>query len=144
VAPRGSAEPRRRRGRPPIPDDWIEPELRRVCQGRERFPTAAELERLGHTRLRYALRRRGVIYWAERIGLPLGRGQDRARPFTEADALAEVQAIVAAQGSVPHPDVLRKAGHPRLASYLEKRGGVRAFCAKHGISLPATRGWRAV
>lgn len=120
-------------------EERLEAELARFLRHRKSFPSAVELERAGEHGLRYALRRLGGhVYWARRMGFPLRPGQDR-RPYGDADARVEIEAIRERYGVVPNVDRLRSLGYPRLASFIMARGGVRAYCTEQGLALPPVR-----
>jgi hypothetical protein len=118
-------------------DERIEVELRNIVSGNGgHFPTRVELESRGLHGLRHALKQRGVGYWAERIGVGLAAGQDRA-PYGIDDARRDIDHIVAETGRLPAAPALRKLGYPRLATLVAGSGGVAKFCAIYRIELPA-------
>lgn len=118
-------------------DERIEQELRSlVAENGGRFPTRVELESRGLHGLRHALKRRGVGYWAGRIGVGLGAGQDR-EPYGIEDARRDIDRVVAELGRLPGAPALRQLGYPRLATLVAGSGGVAKFCATYRVELPA-------
>jgi hypothetical protein len=119
------------------PDERIEEELRAViADNGGRFPTRVQLESRGLHGLRYALKREGVGYWAERLGVGLSAGQDR-EPYGIEEARRDIDRVVAETGRLPGEPTLRKLGYPRLATLVAGSGGVAMFCATYRVELPA-------
>lgn len=129
--------PRRRTPRTATPRRWadenIERELRAFVGDRRDFPTRAEFERAGRSDLRAAVRDfGGVAYWAQRVGLRLRPGQDRA-PYGAQDAVLDTKAVIAAEGHLPNAKRVRELGYPRLSTYIGRCGGVARFLTKHRL-----------
>jgi hypothetical protein len=126
----------RRRGRPTIwTDERIEEKLRVLVDANGgRFPTRVQLETRGFHGLRNALKRKGVRFWAERLGVGLAAGQDRETYGIE-EARLDIDRVVAEVGRLPGQVALRKLGYGRLATLVTRFGGSAKFCAAHGIEL---------
>jgi hypothetical protein len=111
----------------------IHAELRAYAAGMEHFPTAAQMEADGRGDLRRAIRNYGgTKHWAEKVGLSLRPGQDRA-PYDTDDAVADARRLVAERGELPGMDKIRALGYPRLASFIHWRCGssTSRFIAEH-------------
>lgn len=101
-------------------------ELKDFVGERQELPTAAELNAAGRADLRRAMHLWGdAALWAAELGFRLRPGQDR-RPYTAADVRRDLEAVMTAVGVVPHAGAIRQLGYPRLASYVERRGGSAA------------------
>jgi hypothetical protein len=118
-------------------DERVLAELRRVCAGRETFPTMQELHDGGHSKLAGAIRRRGGIQaWARRFGLPMRLAQART-PLTLDEAISEARDVIRTQGYLPGPPALRRLGRFRLANFVSGAGGSRRFRAENAAALDA-------
>lgn len=119
-------------------DDRLRAELEaflaeRQARGLRGWPVAAEFDTSGREGLRDAIKRLGgATFWAAELGVPLRPGQDRS-PYGESEALRDTRLVVAEQGRLPGGPALRRLGHPRLASYLSRRGGSKSFAARHRL-----------
>lgn len=114
-------------------DEALEAELREFLDGRPDWPTSTEFEGAGRHDLRQALKNHGgVVYWADRLGVSLRPGQDRAK-YTEQDALDEACELVVELGHVPGESTARRLGYGRFATYVRKHGGAAAFARRHGF-----------
>lgn len=128
-----SAQPRRRRR---WTDELVVAELRRLLpRTGGRLPSAAELEQMGQKALRAAMRRRSVSYWAQRLGVELHAGQDRSA-YGPDEARRELFEVFRREGQWVGSNRLRELGYPRLASYVQRRGGTLAVCSALGIEAP--------
>lgn len=113
--------------------DVLEAGLRGYTAGRESFPTAEQMTADGRTDLRHAVRKYGgVVHWSQILDLPLTKGQDRT-PYSAEEAVAEARRLIDEFGRLPGIQILRKRGHPRLASFIDYRCGksVRRFVAEY-------------
>ena len=129
-----------RRSRPPRrwTDEAIETELRRlVAENGGQIPTTARLASLGLSGLKQAMARKGVAYWAQRVGVPMAPKQDRL-PYGIDDAQCDIAKVVAEMGYLPGSRLLRKLGYNRLSTFVMKEGGVQKLCTRHGIRLPSS------
>jgi hypothetical protein len=129
--------PRRRPSRSKAPWRWtdeeLERELREFLAGRDSMPTRPEFEQQGRNDLRAAMSDfGGIAYWAHRLGVSLRPGQEREAYLVE-DALRDARAVYEQEGLLPNTKRLRALGFNRLASFIEREGGVARFAAKHGI-----------
>jgi hypothetical protein len=107
--------------------------LRRlVDENGGRLPTAIELEHAGLRGLRHAIGRRGIVFWAGWLDVPLAPGQDRT-PYGREQALDDARLVLRREGRIPGTNRLRELGHPRLAGFIVKEGGTKKFCARFGI-----------
>lgn len=120
-------------------DDELREELavflarREELTGRRDWPSFTELSAAGRGDLRAAIRDfGGAPYWAHEFGLELRPGQERS-PYGEADALVDAKRCIAEHGKLQSPKTVRRLGYPRLASYLQIRGGTKRFVAKHSL-----------
>lgn len=112
-------------------DATLETELQAFVSGRAAFPTMQEFVAAGRTDLRDAVKNYGgTVLWAQRLGLTLRNGQDRT-PYGTAEAIAEAQRVIAEQGRLPNVTALRSNGHPRLATFISRCGGVKRFLAAY-------------
>jgi hypothetical protein len=139
----GVAQQRCPRRGPRGPYKWTEQRTRSeleqlLARTGGRLPSAQDLERQGLWGLRNAMRRRGVGYWAQELGLELRPGQDR-RPYGLEQALADMRSVVCTQQEIVGWDRLRALGFSRLASYLRRQPISSVdFCRAHGITVPGT------
>lgn len=123
--------PRRAGGRRPY--RWtletLHAELEVFCAGRTSFPTSREFNAAGRGDLRQAVSDiGGAAHWAEAIGLPLTAGQHR-EPYSFEDARADAFKLLGqhALQELPNAHAIRAAGFPRLATYVQRNGGVKRF-----------------
>jgi hypothetical protein len=136
-APRSRPPAKKRRAPQKWSDEAIESELRKLVSDLGgRFPTRVDFESRGLHGLRRAVARKGGRAWAEKLGLELSPGQDRA-PYGIEEARRDIGAVVAEVGRLPGPDTVRQLGHPRLATLIARSGGTARFCAVNRIELPA-------
>lgn len=114
-------------------DKRIEEELGRLVERNGgRFPSAIELQDAGLSGLRRAIGRRGIAFWASWLDIPLAPGQDRS-PYGHEEALADARAVLVKEGRIPGTNRLRDLGHPRLAGFIVKEGGVKKFSARFEV-----------
>lgn len=117
-------------------DEVLAVELAAFCEDRRTFPTLEQFEVAGRGDLRQAVKDfGGTPYWAERLGVALGPGQDRNVPYELTDVLADTREVIGQFGRLPNSIVIRKAGFGRLSTFIEKFGGTRRFLAEHGQQL---------
>jgi hypothetical protein len=127
-----------RRSRTEWTDELIEQELRIFTTGRRDWPTQVEFDRAGLGHLAKAVsRRHGAAHWANVLGLTLESRQDK-EPFTEAQGVAQAQALIVQLGRLPGANKLRQLGFDRLATAVYHAGGARGFCDKHGLCPPSS------
>lgn len=119
---RTGATPRRGRSRE-WSDERIEEQLALLLAGRETWPRQAEFEVYGLRGLAMAVHRYGgLAYWAKRTGVTLSSGQDRGR-YLELDARRDTLVVLGRLGYLPNTRRIRAEGFPRLASFIDARGG---------------------
>lgn len=129
--------PRRRPSRSEAPYRWndeaLDRELRDFVGERDSMPTRTEFEQAERNDLRAAVRDfGGTAYWAHRLAIRLGPGQEREAYRVE-DALEEARAVYEQEGLLPNTKRLRALGFNRLASFIAKEGGVARFARNHGL-----------
>lgn len=109
-------------------DDRIEAELASLLEGRDTWPLHEEFAAYGLRGLAMAVSRYGGIsYWAERMGVRLGTGQNRSH-YTEYNARLDTEEVIGRLGFLPNVNRIRAEGFGRLASFINRRGGgVRAW-----------------
>lgn len=128
----------RRGGGTPRPWKWfddvaLEEELRAFTKDMSYFPTRREFNAAHRGDLRCAVADfGGTHYWADRLGLALRPGQDRA--YSDDDAVAEARLVIAKHGGLMGARRLRNAGHGRLASVVQRHGGAKRFVELHGLA----------
>lgn len=117
-------------------DDVLAAELAAFCKDRKTFPTLEEFEAAKRGDLRQAVKDfGGTPYWAERLDVVLGPGQDRNIPYALCDALADSRELIGRFGRLPNSIFIRKEGFGRLSTFIEKCGGTRRFLSEHGQLL---------
>ena len=98
-----------------------------------RMPTMVTLRAQGFRNLERAIAETGgPARWARKLGLQLRPGQDRGE-WTEDDVLARALRVRNRYGRLPEVRALRALGETRLAARIERAGGLRAFCERHGL-----------
>jgi hypothetical protein len=114
-------------------DVVVEEELRAFTKGMTHFPTHHHFDAAGRGDLRCAVTDfGGTPYWAKRLGLKLGPGQDRS--YSDEDAVAEARLVIAMHGRLLGVRQLRNADHGRLASVVQRHGGAKRFAELHGLA----------
>lgn len=115
-------------GRPAVWNtDRIDEELRAFCGDRSTWPTVNEFRAAGRADLIAAARRYGgQDVWAQRLGLGLADVQIRPG-LTHDEAVKQARQVVAELGRLPGAPLLRKAGYPKLATYVMNHGGSQRF-----------------
>lgn len=129
--------PRRRPSRSEAPYRWndeeLERELRDFLGERDSMPTRTEFEQVGRNDLRVAVSNfGGIACWAHRLDIRLRAGQERETYGVE-DALKDAHAVHEREGFLPNTKRLRALGFNRLASFIDKEGGVARFALNHGL-----------
>lgn len=92
-------------------DARLEQELRAfVGPDATAFPTSRQFDEAERSDLRVAVSKHGgALAWSRRLGLTLGRGQDRS-PYGQRDAVLDLQRVRQSHGWVPHTGELRRVG----------------------------------
>ena len=121
-------------------DDDLHAALAALLDGRPHWPSQRDFTEAGRTDLYYAVKRRGgVLRWSQRLGVSLKPGQDRARPYTDQDAVRDATALQGQYGFVPGPELLRQLGYARLATHIRlQHQNTERFAAEHGLTANVT------
>lgn len=109
--------------------ETLQTELEVFCAGRASFPTSREFNAAGRGDLRQAVTDiGGTAHWAEVIGLPLTAGQHR-EPYSFEDARADAFELLGQRAlrELTNAHAIRAAGFPRLATFVQRNGGVKRF-----------------